>query len=42
LKLKSIKSDNQKGQIGRYVGIGFPIRVRADSKTENLDPMPKT
>ena len=26
LKLKSIKSDYQKGQIGRYASIGFPVR----------------
>ena len=35
MKLKSVKSDYQKGQIGRYIGIGFSVRVRADSKTEN-------
>ena len=26
-------------QIGRYVVIGFPIWVRADSRSENLDPI---
>ena len=40
MKLKSIKSDYQKGQIRRYAGIRFTVRVRADSKTENPDPIP--
>ena len=39
MKLKSVKLGYQKGQIGQYACIGFPVRVRADSKTENPDPI---
>ena len=42
MKLKLVKSDEQKGQIGQYAGIGFPVHVKADSKTENPDPIPNT
>ena len=34
--MKSVKSYYQKGQIIQYAGIGFPVRVRVDSKTEIL------
>ena len=40
MKLKSIKSDYQKGQIMQYAGIGLPVGVRADSKIENPDLIP--
>ena len=29
-----------KGQIGQYAGIGFLVQIKADSNTENLDPIP--
>ena len=41
MKLKSVKSGYRKGQVGQQAGIGFPVRVRADSKTENPDLIPK-
>ena len=28
------------GQIGQQASIGFPVRVRADSRSENPDPIP--
>ena len=37
--MKSIKSDYQNGQIGQQASIGFPVWVRADSRSENLDPI---
>ena len=40
MKLKSVKSDFQKGQIRQFASIGFPVRVRADSRSENPDPIP--
>ena len=40
MKLKSIKSDYQKGQIGLQAGIGFPVRVRADSRSGDPDSIP--
>ena len=40
MKLKLVKSDYQKGQIGRYNDIGFPVQVRADSRSENPDLIP--
>ena len=27
---------------GWYASIGFPVRVRANSRSENPDPIPKT
>ena len=39
MKLKSVKSDHQKGQIRQYAGIGFLVQVRADSRSENPDPI---
>ena len=40
MKLKLVKLDYQKGQIKQDTGIGFPVQVRAHSKTENPDPIP--
>ena len=40
LKIKTVKLNYQKGQIRQYAGIGFPVQVRTDSNTENLDPIP--
>ena len=31
------QSDYQKGQIGQQASIGFPVRVRADSRSETPD-----
>jgi len=39
LKLKSVKSDYQKGQIGQHASFGFSVRVRADSRSETTDPI---
>ena len=40
LKLKSVKSDCQKGQTRQYTGIEFPVQIMADSKTKNPNPIP--
>ena len=40
MKLKSVKSDYRKGQIGRYTNIRFPVQLRADSRSENSDSIP--
>ena len=32
MKLKPIKSDYRKDQIGRYTEIGSPVQIRADSR----------
>jgi len=29
-----------KGQIKQYAGIGFPLQIRPNSRSENPDPIP--
>ena len=38
MKLKSVKSDYQKGQIGQHAGIGLLVQVSTDSRSENPNP----
>ena len=37
--MKSVKSDYQNGQIKLQAGTGFPVWVRAYSRSENPDPI---